>query len=218
MCRRKKSSKQCPGNMKFLQLFWGSQVDLESLRCVLSILGLTFLGWIKLHCIKLCVNDKPPTMKLAFSSFLSWHQFNTLVLFSKVVFFIYAFDFFCISVIVVLAHSPSCRQLLFLDFFIQKELSLFRDFTVILSLPLSYDPAAFFKFKSLGKPFEMLRRQDNILYKGEKATKKRFQNRADTMKRTGKWRPWQEPKDKRQCIKSLISQSANSIKTKGNNL
>lgn len=101
-------------------------------------------------------------------------------------FFIYVFDFLCISVIVVLAHSPSCRQLLFLGFPIQKEQSLFRDFAVILSFPLSYDPAAFFKFKSLGRPFEMLKRQDNILYKREKVTKKRLQNQVDTRKRTGK--------------------------------
>lgn len=101
-------------------------------------------------------------------------------------FFIYVFDFLCISVIVVLAHSPSCRQPLFLGFPIQKEWSLFRDFAVILSFPWSYDPAAFFKFKSLGRPFEMPKRQDNILYKREIATKKRFQNQVDTRKRTGK--------------------------------
>lgn len=32
----------------------------------------------------------------------------------------------------------------------------------------------------------MLKKRDNILYKGEKATKKIFQNQVDTMKKNGK--------------------------------
>lgn len=40
------------------------------------------------HHIKLSEGDKPPTMKLAFSRFPSWHQFNTLVLSCKVVFYL----------------------------------------------------------------------------------------------------------------------------------
>lgn len=112
------------------------------------------------------------------------------------------FYFLCIAMTVVLAHHPSCI-FLFLGFSIQEEQSLLRDFTAILCFPLSCDPAAFFKFKSLGRPFEMLR-QDNILYKGEKATEIREPSRYHRKKKSDD--SDRSQKDKRQYIKSLVSQ------------
>lgn len=150
-----------------------------------------------------------------FPGFYLRHQFNNLVLSSKVVFYL---CFQCL-----LRFSDSCLgthsqlQTAFIFRFLDSEKSS-PCLGISLYSQLSWTTThSFLKFKSLGNLLKCWEDKTTFCTR-EKRQQKRFRIEQMLVKRTGKWRQWQRPKGQKTIRQILTKPVSQQHQDQGHNL
>lgn len=134
----------------------------------------------------LSVGDKPSTMKLLFSRFLPWHQFNTVVLSSKVGFNLY-FRFPLHFTDSCLGTQPQLQTAFIFRFPYSERVVLVEGFHCHSKLSTELRSCSFLQSQVTGEAFRNAEKtRQHFVQRKKKATNKEFQNQVDTTKRKEK--------------------------------